>query len=87
MHRTVPITSNAHHSGSIMSSDHVDQIRNQFTRQARAYADTAQAKDDDAHSKLVALLAPGPDARVLDVREEDGEVRFTHQRLVLVGRR
>jgi ubiquinone/menaquinone biosynthesis C-methylase UbiE len=50
-----------------MSSDHVDQIRNQFTRQAQAYADTAQAKDDDAHSKLVALIAPGPDARVLDV--------------------
>jgi ubiquinone/menaquinone biosynthesis C-methylase UbiE len=50
-----------------MSSDHVDQIRNQFTRQAQAYADTAQAKDDDAHSKLVALLAPAPTARVLDV--------------------
>lgn len=50
-----------------MSSDHVEQIRSQFTRQAQAYADTAQAKDDDAHSKLVALLAPDSNARVLDV--------------------
>jgi ubiquinone/menaquinone biosynthesis C-methylase UbiE len=50
-----------------MCSDHVDQIRSQFTRQARAYADTAQAKDADAHAQLVALLAPAPNANVLDV--------------------
>jgi len=50
-----------------MSSDHVEHIRSQFTRQARAYADTAQAKDDGAHAKLVTLLAPDANARVLDV--------------------
>jgi ubiquinone/menaquinone biosynthesis C-methylase UbiE len=48
-------------------SDHVDKIRDQFGRQARAYADTAQASDDAAHAALVALCEPAPDARVLDV--------------------
>jgi ubiquinone/menaquinone biosynthesis C-methylase UbiE len=50
-----------------MSSDHVEKIRSQFTRQARAYADTTQAKDDDAHARFVAMLAPAANARVLDV--------------------
>lgn len=48
-------------------SDHVDKIRAQFERQARAYADTAQASDAAAHAGLVALCAPARDARVLDV--------------------
>lgn len=50
-----------------MPSDHVDEIRDQFTRQARAYADTAQAKDDAAHARLAALVGPKPTDRVLDV--------------------
>jgi ubiquinone/menaquinone biosynthesis C-methylase UbiE len=48
-------------------SDHVDQIRDQFTRQAQAYADTAQAKDDDAHARLAALVGTTASDRVLDV--------------------
>ncbi len=50
-----------------MPSEHVEQIREQFTRQATAYADSAQAKNTDAHAKLVSLLAPDVSARVLDV--------------------
>jgi ubiquinone/menaquinone biosynthesis C-methylase UbiE len=50
-----------------MPSDHVDHIRDQFTRQAQAYADTAQAKDDDAHARLAALVGAEPTDRVLDV--------------------
>ena len=50
-----------------MASDHVDHIRDQFTRQARAYADTDQAKDAEAHARLAALVGIGHDDRVLDV--------------------
>lgn len=50
-----------------MPGDHVDKIRNQFTRQAQAYADTAQAKDDAAHAKLAALVGLRSTDRVLDV--------------------
>jgi len=50
-----------------MPSDHVDEIRDQFTRQAQAYADTAQAKDDAAHARLAALVGPKATDRVLDV--------------------
>ena len=69
-----------------MSSDHVDQIRNQFTRQAQAYADTTQAK---VLAEMARLTRRGgrEDETGLDVREENGEIRFTHQTLVLVGRR
>lgn len=50
-----------------MPNDHVDQIREQFTRQARAYTDTAQAKDDAAHAKLAELVGLRGNDRVLDV--------------------
>ena len=50
-----------------MPNDHVDQIRDQFTRQAHAYADTAQAKDDAAHAKLAELVGLRGTDRVLDV--------------------
>jgi SAM-dependent methyltransferase len=50
-----------------MPSDHIDRIRDQFTRQAQAYADTAQAKDDAAHASLAALVGLRSTDRVLDV--------------------
>jgi ubiquinone/menaquinone biosynthesis C-methylase UbiE len=50
-----------------VSNNHVDQIRDQFTRQAQAYADTAQAKDAAAHAKLAALVGLRASDRVLDV--------------------
>ncbi len=50
-----------------MSEDNIERIRNQFTRQAQAYADSIQARDEAAHARLVELCAPAPDARVLDV--------------------
>jgi protein-L-isoaspartate O-methyltransferase len=48
-------------------SDHVDHIRDQFTRQAQAHANRAQAKDPDTHARLVALVGAKPTDRVLDV--------------------
>ncbi len=50
-----------------MAGENVDQIRSQFTRQAQAYADTAQAKDDAAHAKLAELVGLRSTDRVLDV--------------------
>ncbi len=50
-----------------MGSDHVEQVRDQFTRQAEAYANTAQARDADAHARLVSLVGVRSSDRVLDV--------------------
>jgi ubiquinone/menaquinone biosynthesis C-methylase UbiE len=50
-----------------VAGENVDQIRSQFTRQAQAYADTAQAKDDAAHAKLAELVGLRSTDRVLDV--------------------
>ena len=46
---------------------HIDRIREQFTRQADAYARTRQARDEAALSGLVALAGAAPSHRVLDV--------------------
>jgi hypothetical protein len=117
-----------------VSNNHVNQIRDQFTRQAQAYADTAQAKDAAAHVRFdsgdakelpfadgefdvvmcraakhygltdwLAHGGPAPEAEQeirrrfaealvndqtgLDVRRDGDETYFTHQTLVLVGRR
>jgi ubiquinone/menaquinone biosynthesis C-methylase UbiE len=48
-------------------SDHVDRIREQFTRQADAYADTEQARDERAMAALVGLCGADAEDRVLDV--------------------
>jgi ubiquinone/menaquinone biosynthesis C-methylase UbiE len=47
--------------------DHVARIRAQFTRQADAYAETEQARDERALGALARLSGAGPDDRVLDV--------------------
>ncbi len=47
---------------------HVDEVRTQFSRQAEAYANTAQAKDQEAMQWLVSLLgAQSQDSLGLDV--------------------
>jgi ubiquinone/menaquinone biosynthesis C-methylase UbiE len=52
---------------TIVSENNLEGIRAQFTRQAQAYADSAQARDNAAHERLVELCAPPAGARVLDV--------------------
>jgi len=47
--------------------DHIDKIRSQFTRQAAAYADTAQARDIRSMARLVQLANPDSNALALDV--------------------
>jgi ubiquinone/menaquinone biosynthesis C-methylase UbiE len=51
----------------MMNKDNIDDIRTQFTRQADAYAATAQARDEAAHTMLVEMCGPAPEAYVLDV--------------------
>ena len=50
-----------------MKKDNVDDIRSQFTRQGEAYAETAQARDEAAHTMLVEMLRPTAESHVLDV--------------------
>ena len=50
-----------------MTKDNIEDIRTQFTRQADAYAATAQARDEAAHIMMVQMCRPAPEAHVLDV--------------------
>ena len=46
---------------------HVERVREQFTRQAEAYAGMRQTHDEAPLRALVALTAAGPESRALDV--------------------
>jgi ubiquinone/menaquinone biosynthesis C-methylase UbiE len=48
-------------------SDHVDRIRQQFTRQAGAYAGMSQTRDAAGHRLLAKLAGAAPGRRALDV--------------------
>ena len=49
------------------SRDHLDKIRNQFTRQADAYVRLRATQDEKNHAGLAALSGVGPGDRALDV--------------------
>lgn len=51
----------------MMKKDNVDNIRTQFTRQVKAYAESAQARDETAHTMLVEMCKPAAESCVLDV--------------------
>jgi ubiquinone/menaquinone biosynthesis C-methylase UbiE len=51
----------------MMTKDNIDDIRSQFTRQADAYASTAQARDEASHTMMVDMCRPDPEGSVLDV--------------------
>jgi ubiquinone/menaquinone biosynthesis C-methylase UbiE len=48
-------------------ADHLDEVRRQFTRQADAYTDMPQTKDDAPHEALVRFAGVRATDRVLDV--------------------
>lgn len=54
--------------------DHKDLIRDEFTRQASNYAANPTVSDADRVARLVRLVNPGPDARVLEVATGPGYV-------------
>ena len=50
-----------------MSQSHLDEIRAQFTRQADAYAEMDQTRDQRALDALVSIAGTQPSDRILDV--------------------
>ncbi|MFI5352755.1 MAG: class I SAM-dependent methyltransferase [Candidatus Binatales bacterium] len=61
-------------SADHQSADHKAVVREEFTRQAEAYAAAAPIKDPDRLRRLVEAVNPRPDARVLEVATGPGHV-------------
>ncbi len=59
---------------SSSSPDHKEVVRQEFTHQAQAYAANPLIKDQDRLNRLVQLVHPHPQARVLDVATGPGYV-------------
>ncbi|HXN84796.1 MAG TPA: methyltransferase domain-containing protein [Candidatus Binataceae bacterium] len=53
---------------------HNDLVRDEFTRQANDYAAAPAIRDLDHIAKLVAVVSPNPDARVLEIATGPGHV-------------
>src|SRR5579862_5961932 len=53
---------------------HKDLVREEFTRQANDYAAAPMIRDADHIEKLVTIVAPRPDARVLEIATGPGHV-------------
>ncbi len=64
----------ASNPGSSGPHDHKALVREEFTRQADAYAAAAPIKDPDRLRRLVEAVNPRPDARVLEVATGPGHV-------------
>ena len=54
--------------------EHKDKVREEFTRQAPAYAQAPMIKDPLHLQKLIEAVRPGPDARVLEIATGPGHV-------------
>jgi ubiquinone/menaquinone biosynthesis C-methylase UbiE len=61
-------------TGSVKRMEHKDLVREEFTRQANDYATAPAILDAEHLSKLVDLVAPPRDARVLEVATGPGHV-------------
>lgn len=59
---------------SSFSSDHKEVVRQEFTRQAQAYAANPLTTNESRLSRLVQAVQPQPHARVLDVATGPGPV-------------
>lgn len=59
---------------SVTTSDHKATIREEFTRQAEAYAAAPSIRDPDRLKRLVEAVNPSADARVLEVATGPGHV-------------
>jgi ubiquinone/menaquinone biosynthesis C-methylase UbiE len=57
-----------------LSHHHKDLVREEFTRQANDYAAAPMIRDIDHIERLVSIVAPRPDARVLEIATGPGHV-------------
>lgn len=57
-------------------SEHKERVREEFTRQASAYAASAQISDPERVARLVGMVGPSAEARVLEVATGPGYVAF-----------
>ncbi len=59
---------------SSFSSDHKEVVRQEFTHQAQAYAASPMISDQDRLNRLIQIVMPRPQSRVLDVATGPGYV-------------
>ncbi len=62
-------------TGSVKTMEHKELVREEFTRQANDYATAPAILDAEHLRKLVELVAPPRDARVLEVATGPGARR------------
>ena len=60
--------------------EHKDLVREEFTRQANDYATAPAIRDAEHLRKLVEIVAPPADARVLEVATGPGHVAMAFAR-------
>lgn len=58
------------------STDHKNIVRDEFTKQADAYAANSRVTDSEQLDRLVSATDPSPEARVLEVATGPGHVAF-----------
>src|SRR5271166_6497050 len=61
-------------SEAVNDPQHKNRVREEFTRQANDYAAAPMIRDADHIEKLVSIVAPRPDARVLEIATGPGHV-------------
>src|ERR1700730_4317621 len=61
---------------------HKDLVREEFTRQANDYAAAPMIRDADHIEKLVNIVAPRPEARVLEIATGPGHVAMAFAKVV-----
>jgi ubiquinone/menaquinone biosynthesis C-methylase UbiE len=59
---------------AVETSDHKAVVREEFTRQAQAYASAAVITDSERIARLVSAIAPGPNDRALEIATGPGYV-------------
>ena len=67
--------------GSTAQTQHKDLVREEFTRQANEYAAAPVIRDIDHIGKLIGIVAPSADARVLEVATGPGHVAMAFAKL------
>jgi ubiquinone/menaquinone biosynthesis C-methylase UbiE len=68
--------------GAASKAPHKDLVREEFTRQANEYAAAPVIRDLDHIEKLIAVVAPSRDARVLEIATGPGHVAMAFAKVV-----